>query len=310
MRQYKHQIALIVPTKDRPGDLSNLLDSVKTQTRKPDQLIIVDGGNQTVEKLVSDFGVITAQYLRVYPPGLTKQRNAGVGALNADITLVGFLDDDLVLEKDAVEQMLEYWESASPEVGGSSFNLYYDVAPNFPNRFKILFQKIFATGGEKGTILKSGCNIILSPVFDDTYVEWLSGGATVWRRSVIDDYIFDEWFAGYGHFDDVDFSYSINRRYKLIVLSKAKANHFMRPINKQKYFIFCKGDVINRYYFVRKYHFPLIHFYLATIGQIINYFFRALFTREKANIFKVLGNLSGLLCVLCGNLDRSNRDIK
>lgn len=310
MNTYKHKIAFIIPTKDRPEDLGNLLSSLQAQTYKPDQLIVVDGGSETVEGLTSNCDNLSIKYLRVYPPGLTKQRNAGVKALRSDITLVGFLDDDLTLEKDALEQMLKYWETASPEIGGSSFNLYHNVAPKPPNRFKTIFHRLFVTGGEKGKILRSGCNTILSPVYEDTYVEWLSGGATVWKREIINNYKFDEWFAGYGHYDDVDFSYTVSHCYKLIVLSKAKANHYMRPINKKKYYIFCKGDIINRFYFVKKHHFPLPCFYTAALGQITNYLFRVIFTNERADILKVLGNMAGLFCVLRGDLDRNNRDIK
>src|SRR5688572_15871486 len=115
-----HKIALVVPTKDRPDDLRKMLASLETQTRKPDQLIVVDGSEPEVRFVVEEFAAALApDYVRVFPPSLARQRNAGMNAVRPEITLAGYIDDDIVLEPEAVRCMLDFWDAAGPDVGGA-----------------------------------------------------------------------------------------------------------------------------------------------------------------------------------------------
>lgn len=109
--QKKNRLAIVIPTKDRPDDLRKLLDSLRSQSRRPDQVIVVDGSNPDVSHVVAEFRELPLDYVRVYPPSLARQRNAGMARLAGDITLAGYLDDDIVLERDAVEAMMRFWEA-------------------------------------------------------------------------------------------------------------------------------------------------------------------------------------------------------
>ena len=81
MTEFRHSIALIIPTRNRPELLSNLLQSLKEQTVQPDQVIIVDGSDQPIEPDIKQFLSPSVSYMRVFPPSLTKQRNEGIKAL-------------------------------------------------------------------------------------------------------------------------------------------------------------------------------------------------------------------------------------
>ena len=81
MNRYKNMIAIIVPTKDNPEDLYKLLKSMQGLTVRPDQLIIVDGSDGDIGPVMAQFKDLDIDYLRVRPPGLTRQRNAGIGAV-------------------------------------------------------------------------------------------------------------------------------------------------------------------------------------------------------------------------------------
>ncbi len=105
MTKLRHKIAFIVPTRNRPDLLTKLLQSLQEQTVEANQVIVVDGSDQPVEPEIKQFLSPTVSYLRVFSPSLTKQRNEGIKALHEDITLVGYLDDDIVLERDAVEDI-------------------------------------------------------------------------------------------------------------------------------------------------------------------------------------------------------------
>ncbi len=99
------KLACIVCTKDRPEDIRNLFVSFEKQTRKPDQIIVVDGSDNPIKHVLDGFPSLKIDYITVRPPGLAKQRNAGIKELRPDIHWVGFMDDDLVLEEDCLKNL-------------------------------------------------------------------------------------------------------------------------------------------------------------------------------------------------------------
>ena len=147
-----HKIALVVPTKDRPDDLRQLLLSIASQTRKPDQLIIVDGSSPDIRYVIADFPGLEIEYVRVYPPSLSQQRNAGMRQLKAEITLAGYLDDDIVLESSAIDVMVEFWSDAPADIGGAAFNITNTLPANW-----VHLKKLFLIDNpQPGKLLSSG----------------------------------------------------------------------------------------------------------------------------------------------------------
>src|SRR4029453_15723924 len=124
-----HRIAFVVPTKDRPEDLRKMLASLAAQTRRPDQGIVVDGSDPPVREVGEQASALGAEYVREFPPSLARQRNAGMARLRGDITLAGYLDDDIVLEPDAVQRMLEFWQNAGADTGGAAFTITNNPQP-------------------------------------------------------------------------------------------------------------------------------------------------------------------------------------
>ena len=125
------KIAFVVPTKDRPADLKKMLQSLAEQERKPDQIIIVDGSMPPIKNVLKEFEELSIDYVAVYPPSLAKQRNAGIAILKKDITLAGYLDDDVALEKDAIKNMLKFWDKADSNIGGTVFNITNTPPPKW-----------------------------------------------------------------------------------------------------------------------------------------------------------------------------------
>ena len=64
----RHRIAFVVPTKDRPDDLRKMLASLGTQTRRPDQVIVVDGSEPPVRNVVEDASGLAVEYVDVIDP--------------------------------------------------------------------------------------------------------------------------------------------------------------------------------------------------------------------------------------------------
>lgn len=296
--RFSNKLAFIIPTKDRRQDLHILFKSLQSQADLIDQLILVDGGDDVIEDLVAEYPSLPIDYIRCYPPGFTKQKNAGTVAIRPEITLVGYIDDDLELEPRALQVMMEFWEAAGEDLGGTSFHITNMVIDRVN-----LFTRLFGTNSQRqGAILPSGFNVVVDPVTADTEVEWLCGGATVWRRDIIDEFPHDEWFAGYGHMDDIDYSLSVGSAYRMFVLQDARCAHHEKPVAVEKNYAFGIYDTVNRHYLVKKYpeKFSLLGYYWATLGKFLGRLMRALLRRDRASWLRAKGYLVGLVKVVGG----------
>lgn len=281
----QNRLCLIIPTKDRPAILARFLKSVQKQTRKPDLLLIVDGGDRTVEGLSGDFPDLPFQYVRVHPPGLSRQRNAGIQAVPPGFDLVGFFDDDYVLFEDAVEKMMAFWSVQGPKVGGVSFNTMDSGC--MPAARGLFLRRLFLLSrGASGDILASGIGTAQYPCEKTYRAQWLSGGSTVWRREVLQQFFFDEWFAKYGVLDDMDFCWRVNKQYELYVVAGAKVLHRQLPRND---FVAGKITAVNHCYFVSKHPgFSKAKLAWAFLGKILFQVARFL-TQGKTVYLKTAG---------------------
>lgn len=292
-------LSLVVPTKDRREDLLRMLASLASQTRLPDQVIIVDGSDPPIEDAIIMFVGLAMEYVRVFPPSLALQRNAGMARLRPGITLAGYLDDDVVLEPDAIENMLTFWEASGPEVGGAAFNIVNNPVPG-----GALIKRLFGIDSPvAGRMLASGFPSTICSVSHDLDTDWLYGGATIWRRSVIEQYPYDEWFVGMGFMEDVDYSFTVRFRYRLKVVADAKLAHYSRPVREDRQALLGTWQIVNRMYLVRKHEhrgLSAIAAWWASFGLILlNLGFAALRV-DKRYLKRAIGNLNGVASELRG----------
>ena len=288
----KDSLAIIIATKDRPQELKRLLVSIKAQEIKPSQIIIVDGGDGDLGDILrsySDFGI---EYIKLIPPSLTKQRNAGIRAIRNDVTVVAFLDDDITLEKNSLVNMMKFWEYASQETAGACFN-------NMSEPFKKpgLAEKIFFVNSDRpGTILPSGFQSIPCAVNITMQVDWLIGCAMVYRRSIFNEFSFDEWFDGYARYEDVDFSYRVGKKYKMFVVAEAKVKHYVKLEKIENSFNLGKMEAINRLYFVKKNRnlSPILCCW-SMLGIMLNNIFKVMFGHGARYRLRANGAIAGFI---------------
>lgn len=157
--------------------------------------------------------------------------------------------------------------------------------------------------GSRGKVLPSGFNTDVYPLLKDTYTEWLCGGATVWRKEILENHKYDEWYVGCSYQEDTDFSYQVAQKYRLIVVKKAKLQHNPPPYDQRKNKILGKMNVISRYYFVRKHaQMSVTMFYWGAFGEILYNITRSFWERNLGGILLASGNLSGLFHIINRNL--------
>ena len=293
---FKEMLSVIIPTKDRCDDLHRLLGDISSQAVLPLQVIVADGGDASCETLLNDFPQLNIDYLRCKPASLTAQRNAGLKKVRSEATLVAFLDDDVSLEKESFSNMIRFWENASGDIGGAGFNL-----TNIPFERRTILDRLFLVNPEKpGAILRSGFQNKSRVLNETVNVKWLVGCATVWRKHIFDEFTFDEWFSGYAHCEDVDFSYRVGRKYKMFIVADARAEHISRHLYRSEdiatNFSLGKMHVTNRLYLVRKNPgFSLLLAYWSCFGLFLNNLIRGVFKGDERCMLRAKGNMAGFL---------------
>lgn len=219
-------ISVIICTKDRTNDLAKFLDSLGSQTRMPDELIIVDASQNDDTKNMLEQKSNQLPFDVIYKrttPGLTKQRNTGIGLSKGNH--IFFFDDDVVLDSEYIRIIEDtFAEHKEVKLGGITGR-----ATNMELTFKVwerIFRKVFFLPDlVQGKVKPSG---FPSHKLDEkpAFVELLSGFNMVYPRSIFAQYQFDEVLTAYSYMEDVDFSSRVGKENLLYYQPKAKLEHY------------------------------------------------------------------------------------
>jgi GT2 family glycosyltransferase len=298
------KIAIVIPTIGRCDELRRMLQSLAQQTRLPDQMVLVDEAGEG-NTLAREFPQLNI-FVTTFPGGsASAKRNRGVQCVFPEIELIGFMDDDIVLEPQALVAMRDFWLSAPPDLGGVSCNLV-NHPPLFASRLKSLrFASQLALYDKRGgVVLRSGFHTMLGCVSQTQYVQWLPSTAVVYRRQVLAEHSFDEWYQGYSYLEDLDFSYSVSRNYKLAVLAGARFCHYPSEVGRNDPYVFGKREVANRLYFVGKH--PELSTALCGLALTIRALLSLLLgvaRLDESYFHRALGNCVALISSLTHGLE-------
>lgn len=247
-------ISIIVPTIGRPESLRNLLQSLSIQTAKVGEVIIADGSSTNETEVVlndsrwQSEGLII-HHLRVQPPNAVRQREEAIRKAKGDLLL--FLDDDVVLESDCVEQMLR------PLVTGSDI---VAVTADFKNeswsrptkawrwylRYILGLKEDEWQGRVLGPLLRFG---YYTPQLSAQYIDWLGTGNSLVRRSAFDQ------VGGFSDFflyrctmnEDVDLGLKLSKVGRILFCPTARLSHFHDPSGRVSPLEVAEDDLHNRF---------------------------------------------------------------
>ncbi len=227
-------VSVVIPTKDRPVELSQVVDDLLAQTLLPTEIVVVDQSGSTDPRRLVD-AVLSrhldggAQNVRcVYRhdrtlSGLTAARNVGIDNSSGDIVL--FLDDDVRLEPRFVEEIATTYVRW-PELGGvGGVVTNYDVPP--------LTQRVFARIFRRGPFHDPRQSLYHHAdrlrTAEPIPIDRLGGGLMSFRREVFQRLRFDTTLTGYCLGEDVDFSFAASRQYRLAINPRARLQHLRSP---------------------------------------------------------------------------------
>ena len=102
-------VSLIMPTINRYDEIYLLMDSLKRQTYKKFELIVIDqNNNDKVWDIVKNYTEdIDIKYVKSDKPGLSLNRNIGIDMAKGQI--IGFPDDDCIYEDDTLEKVTTFF---------------------------------------------------------------------------------------------------------------------------------------------------------------------------------------------------------
>jgi glycosyltransferase involved in cell wall biosynthesis len=253
-------IAVVIPTRDRPAALRRTLESLAEQSSQPAELSIVDASTdgstrslcveESIPKLRS-----AVSWCRAELAGAASQRNQGVRA--ASQSMIGFMDDDILLEPDCFARL---WQALNSDerIGGVSAmitNQRYQ-SPGRTSRFVFRLMGDRAKKSYAGSILGPAVNLLPEDREDlpeVVPVEWLNTTCTLYRREALPDPPFPEHFKGYSLMEDVTLSLVVGRRWKLANARTARIYHDSQPgSHKVDPKLVAEMLLINRHYVMTK----------------------------------------------------------
>lgn len=288
-------ISLIICTRNRFSVLVENLKHNLEEFSSTDEIIIVDSSSDDYSvKLKSELKTKNIHYYRTNA-GLPLQRNFGISHASGDIVL--FLDDDIRLYKNSVKKLKSFFFTHE-EIDGITGALNEKNEPSKIKQFlEKLFSKVFYTSffGNSG-ITKSGLPIIplANRLYHDAF--FLRGGFSAYKKEILNNHFFDEYFNGYAYLEDTDFSLSIIKSGNFVFLPEFEGFHdhlstLERDHTKQR-----KQYVENFHYIFNKYDIGSKRlFYWTSFGLLIINFLKSL---TSLNLSYVVGTWKGIIQVL------------
>ncbi|GAA4235977.1 glycosyltransferase family 2 protein [Postechiella marina] len=322
------KFSLIICTYMRPKPLLQLLESVKSQTLYPNQIIIVDGsiGNETT-RVIENNVFENLEYYKVdeLNRGLTKQRNFGVNTVNKTSEIICFLDDDVELKKNYFEVLISTykihpealavggyitneicWETQSTRNNTSYF--YFDGWQRLdPLRFKMRKRFGLLPDAKPGWMptFSHGRSVSFLPPSGKVYqVEQIMGGVSSYKKKVFNTLSFSTYFEGYGLYEDADFSIRLAKQGKLFINTAAQLAHYHEASGRPNQFKYGKMVIRNGWYVWRvKYPNPsfkaCFKFYATSILLMTIRATNSITSKEKRKaITEAFGRFAGLISLI------------
>ncbi len=236
--------SIVIPTKNRPKELTAMFNSIIEQTRLPDQVIIIDQSKSenlvkaTLESLVKETTIILKYFHDEGIKGLVQAKAASLNFNECDV--ISFFDDDIVLESNYLKT-IEKALVSSPNIFGVN-----GVILNIPSL--TFFKRHLFSLTHFGLYKDLRQNVILSidkNSFEPIPVNVLSGGLSSWRKEVFDKVKFDIE-NNFHAYEDKEFSIRVGRAFpnQMYIVPTAKLYHYHSAGNRQSLLKRTMTDVV------------------------------------------------------------------
>ena len=248
----KSTITAIVPTVGRISSLTLLLESLASQSRRPDEILIADSsGSPQVTALASAWQKrgLAVRNWHVAPANAVGQRVAAIAQAKGDLLLL--LDDDVVLEPVCVERLADALD-ADPTSVAACADMVNTSWPEATTAWQWYMRAYLGLrpgvwhGRVIGPLLRFGY-----PVRPSTIVplDWFTTAHSLLRRGAYDA------AGGFSTFflhrstmnEDVDLALKVSRFGRIVLVPQARVQHFHHPQGRVSVAMAAEDDLYNRY---------------------------------------------------------------
>lgn len=250
-------ISAVIPTCNRARALWRVLESLKSQSGWPMELIVIDGSTDSESRSVVESWAlqVPSKCSVMWQPakelGAAIQRNQGVEIATQPFFL--FFDDDILFEPECLRRLWRALELNS-RLGGAStmiVNQFYQ-RPGFLSRLIFTLMHGRSEDSFAGRVVGPAVNLLPEDRKDlpeVVPVEWLNLGCTIYRREALPSPTFDSMFTGYSMMEDLTLSLRVGRQWQLANVRTARIFHDSQPgAHKNDVTELAAMELVNRHY--------------------------------------------------------------
>jgi glycosyltransferase involved in cell wall biosynthesis len=217
-------VSVIIPTKNRAADLEVVIEDLLQQSRLPMELIVVD---QSIQRSYGKPIPIALRYIH-HPElsGAATARNAGMDVANGDILL--FLDDDVILEKSFIEQIVAAFR---PGVTGVSGIITNYKRPALARRlWEGMFVRTPFLDERQQIYWKAEKLLDEGPI----RIRKMTGALMSFRAEAVRTLRFDSNLTGGSPGEDIDLCASLPEGSILVMTPRARLVHKRSPAGREQ----------------------------------------------------------------------------
>lgn len=230
-------VSVIVPTKNRVADLEVVIENLLQQSTLPTELIVVD---QSDRKSYTKPLPIPLRY--IHDPelsGAATARNAGMDIASGDILL--FLDDDVILETNFIEEIVAAFE---PGIAGVSGIITNYTKPELPRwLWEIVFVRAPFLDDRQRIYWKATKLLDARPV----RIRQMTGALMSFRAEAVRTLRFDSNLTGSSPGEDIDLCASLPEESVLVMAPRARLEHKRSAAGRESIYWLALHAQVSRY---------------------------------------------------------------
>lgn len=325
------EVSVIIPTYNRTLELKDALESIIAQTKLPKEVLIVDDSeHDEIQNLIkqkkNEFECkgVAPNYIRNEKERSSAiARNIGIEHSTGDIIL--FLDDDIILEKEYIEEILRVYEEKPKALGVQGYitNMF---SKSITSKMRYMIGRIFFLWypeNNKCRVQPSAEPTYPSPLEKTIECQWLAGSNSSYTREILQILKFDENLKRYSWREDVDLSYRIYKKIpnSLYITPRAKLIHKgSKTARSPKKQLILMQRVYISYFFYKNIDQCLknkLIFLQSMVGELIIQSTMLIIKPSRPHLLRVKYLIEGYIMTLKhikeikkGNLDFFNKSLK
>lgn len=215
-------ISILMPTKDRIELLLETLDSVTEQEYPPDEVVIIDQSAEDCGDLIrarfETSPEIDLQYIwDPSIPGLVPARIVGVERATSDV--VFFIDDDITLNLDCVGKLAQRYADNPDLMGICAVDIDGADIP----WWLVIARKSYMLGPFNDD--RSITNKRYKTLTETQPARLVSGGYISYKKSIFDEFEFEDKLWGHRWNSTIDFSYRVSAKYPVVLDPLVQVRH-------------------------------------------------------------------------------------